>query len=141
MWPTTPAYVPADCKACAEVQDLRLAACLEPQTLKPEPYPLKPKQCRAAGAVAALGLALVPFYTGKIIDFATIDQDADAFKRTTLKLVCLQGSEQQHTSPLCTAPAVSHSAVTAEAYMCTGALRGKQMHSSPKAECGVHAEP
>ena len=48
---------------------------------------LKPKSCRAAGAVAALGLALVPFYTGKIIDFATIDPDEGAFKRTTLKLV------------------------------------------------------
>ena len=37
--------------------------------------------------MAALGLALVPFYTGKIIDFATIDPDEGAFKRTTIKLV------------------------------------------------------
>ena len=41
----------------------------------------------AAGAVAALGLALVPYYTGKIIDFATLETDERAFKRTTLKLV------------------------------------------------------
>ena len=41
----------------------------------------------SAGAIAALGQALVPFYTGHIIDYASIDPDPEAFKRTTIKLL------------------------------------------------------
>lgn len=41
----------------------------------------------AAGALAALALALIPYFTGQIIDFATIDLDEHAFSMTTLKLV------------------------------------------------------
>ena len=41
----------------------------------------------SAGAVAALGLALIPYYTGKIIDYASIDPDRAAFKLTTFKLL------------------------------------------------------
>ena len=40
-----------------------------------------------AGAVGALSLALIPYYTGQIIDFATIDRDQHAFSMTTLKLL------------------------------------------------------
>lgn len=40
-----------------------------------------------AGAVAALGQALIPYYTGKIIDYASIDPDPPAFKATTLKML------------------------------------------------------
>ncbi|PSC71292.1 ATP-binding cassette sub-family B member 9 [Micractinium conductrix] len=40
-----------------------------------------------AGAAAALGQALIPYYTGKIIDYASIDPDPPAFKRTTLKML------------------------------------------------------
>ena len=41
----------------------------------------------AAGAVAALAQALIPFYTGRIIDYASIDPDPAAFRRTTLRLL------------------------------------------------------
>ncbi len=40
-----------------------------------------------AGAVAALGQALIPYYTGRIIDYASIDPDPAAFKKTTLRLL------------------------------------------------------
>ena len=40
-----------------------------------------------AGAAAALGQALIPYYTGRIIDYASIDPDPAAFKKTTLKLL------------------------------------------------------
>lgn len=39
------------------------------------------------GALAALALALIPYFTGQIIDFATIDQNQHAFTVTTLKLL------------------------------------------------------
>ena len=42
---------------------------------------------RIAGAIAALSLALIPYFTGQIIDFATIDQDEHAFTVTILKLL------------------------------------------------------
>ncbi|KAL3138200.1 hypothetical protein ABBQ38_005424 [Trebouxia sp. C0009 RCD-2024] len=41
----------------------------------------------AAGAAAALGQALVPYFTGKIIDYASIEPDRQMFQQTTLKLV------------------------------------------------------
>ena len=41
----------------------------------------------SAGTAAALGQALVPFYTGKIIDYASIEPDSRRFQQTTLKLV------------------------------------------------------
>ncbi|CAL5221232.1 g3384 [Coccomyxa viridis] len=40
-----------------------------------------------AGAVAALGQALIPYYTGQIIDYASIDQSFDNFQWTCLLLV------------------------------------------------------
>ncbi|KAG7669825.1 hypothetical protein Ndes2437B_g06013 [Nannochloris sp. 'desiccata'] len=40
-----------------------------------------------SGAAAALGQALVPYYTGRIIDYASIDPDPSAFKKTTVKLL------------------------------------------------------
>lgn len=40
-----------------------------------------------AGAAAALGQALIPYYTGRIIDYASIDPDPTAFRHTTLKLL------------------------------------------------------
>ena len=40
-----------------------------------------------AGAVAALGQALIPYYTGQIIDYASIDQSFDGFQWTCLLLV------------------------------------------------------
>jgi ATP-binding cassette, subfamily B (MDR/TAP), member 9 len=40
-----------------------------------------------AGAVAALGQALVPYFTGRIVDYASIDPDPAAFRRTTVKLL------------------------------------------------------
>lgn len=40
-----------------------------------------------AGALAALALALIPYFTGQIVDFATIDQDKHAFTLTTGKLL------------------------------------------------------
>lgn len=40
-----------------------------------------------AGAVAALGQALIPYYTGLIIDYASIDQRFKDFQRTCLLLV------------------------------------------------------
>lgn len=40
-----------------------------------------------AGAAAALGQALVPYYTGRIIDYASIDPHRKKFERTTLKLL------------------------------------------------------
>lgn len=43
----------------------------------------------SAGALAALGQALIPYYTGRIIDFASIDPNPDAFKQTTVKLLCV----------------------------------------------------
>lgn len=42
---------------------------------------------RSAGTAAALGQALVPYYTGKIIDYASIEPDSYRFQQTTLKLV------------------------------------------------------
>ena len=39
------------------------------------------------GAAAALGQALVPYFTGKIIDYASIEPDRQMFQQTTLKLV------------------------------------------------------
>lgn len=41
----------------------------------------------AEGTLAALGQALIPYLTGKIIDFASIDPDRQQFIMTTLKLV------------------------------------------------------
>ena len=41
----------------------------------------------ATGAAAALGQALVPYFTGKIIDYASIEPDRQMFQHTTLKLV------------------------------------------------------
>ncbi len=35
-----------------------------------------------AGVVAALGQALIPFYTGRIIDYASIDPDVSQFEHT-----------------------------------------------------------
>ncbi|KAK9831825.1 hypothetical protein WJX74_010840 [Apatococcus lobatus] len=43
----------------------------------------------AAGAVAALTAALIPFYTGQIIDYASIEPDVAAFKTVTLKLLAV----------------------------------------------------
>ncbi|KAL4458512.1 hypothetical protein ABPG75_013377 [Micractinium tetrahymenae] len=40
-----------------------------------------------AGAAAALGQAAIPYYTGKIIDYASIDPDPHQFKMTTLKML------------------------------------------------------
>lgn len=40
-----------------------------------------------AGAAAALGQALVPYYTGRIIDYASIDPHRKKFERTTIKLL------------------------------------------------------
>jgi len=40
-----------------------------------------------AGTLAALGQALIPYLTGEIIDFASIDPDRQKFVLTTLKLV------------------------------------------------------
>lgn len=40
-----------------------------------------------AGAAAALGQAAIPYYTGKIIDYASIDPDPHEFKLTTLKML------------------------------------------------------
>ena len=42
---------------------------------------------RCEGAVAALGQALIPYYTGLIIDYASIDQRFEDFQRTCLLLV------------------------------------------------------
>lgn len=43
--------------------------------------------CCITGAAAALGQALVPYFTGKIIDYASIEPDRQMFQQTTLKLV------------------------------------------------------
>ena len=43
----------------------------------------------SAGTAAALGQALVPYYTGKIIDYASIEPDSRRFQQTTLKLVAV----------------------------------------------------
>ncbi|GAB4821914.1 hypothetical protein N2152v2_008960 [Parachlorella kessleri] len=40
-----------------------------------------------AGAAAALGQALIPYYTGQIIDYASIDPNPRLFRETTLKLL------------------------------------------------------
>ena len=40
-----------------------------------------------AGSLAALGQALIPYYTGRIIDYASIDQDREQFKATIFKLL------------------------------------------------------
>eukprot|EP00889_Picochlorum_renovo_P008532 jgi/Picre1/35562/NNA_003023.t1 len=40
-----------------------------------------------AGSLAALGQALIPYYTGKIIDYASIDPDRALFKYTIVKLL------------------------------------------------------
>jgi hypothetical protein len=37
--------------------------------------------------VAALGQALIPFYTGRIIDYASIDPDPAAFEHTIVLLI------------------------------------------------------
>lgn len=44
------------------------------------------QQC-AAGTIAALGQALIPFFTGRIIDYASIDPNRHEFMMTTFKLV------------------------------------------------------
>ena len=41
----------------------------------------------SVGGVAALGQALIPYYTGQIIDYASIDQRFNDFQRTCLLLV------------------------------------------------------
>ena len=41
------------------------------------------------GAAAALGQALIPYYTGVIIDLASIDPDPDSFQWTCAKLVAV----------------------------------------------------
>lgn len=41
----------------------------------------------AAGIIAALGQALIPYFTGKIVDYASIDPNPSAFRITTLKLL------------------------------------------------------
>ncbi|KAK9845905.1 hypothetical protein WJX81_005691 [Elliptochloris bilobata] len=41
----------------------------------------------SAGAVAALGQALIPFYTGRIIDYASIDPDVGQFEHTIVLLI------------------------------------------------------
>lgn len=41
----------------------------------------------SAGAVAALGQALIPYYTGRIIDYASIDPDVSQFEHTIVLLV------------------------------------------------------
>lgn len=43
----------------------------------------------SAGSIAALGQALVPYYTGRIVDYASIDPNPTAFKQTTLKLLAV----------------------------------------------------
>lgn len=43
----------------------------------------------AAGTVAALGQALIPYFTGRIIDYASIDPNRAAFQVTTLKLIAV----------------------------------------------------
>ncbi len=42
-----------------------------------------------AGAVSAISAALIPFYTGQIIDFASIEPDVTAFKEGCLKLLAV----------------------------------------------------
>ena len=42
-----------------------------------------------AGAVAALSAALIPYFTGQIIDYASIEPDVTAFKTVTLKLLAV----------------------------------------------------
>ena len=42
-----------------------------------------------AGTAAALGQALIPYYTGVIIDYASIDPNADAFQWTCVKLIAV----------------------------------------------------
>ncbi|KAL6777216.1 hypothetical protein ACKKBF_B20615 [Auxenochlorella protothecoides x Auxenochlorella symbiontica] len=46
----------------------------------------------AAGAAAALGQALIPYYTGRIIDAASIDPDPAALRRFTLRLLGVAGA-------------------------------------------------
>lgn len=41
----------------------------------------------AFGSIAALGQALIPYFTGKIVDYASIDPNPDAFKSTIFKLL------------------------------------------------------
>ena len=41
----------------------------------------------SVGGVAALGQALIPYYTGQIIDYASIEQRFNDFQRTCLLLV------------------------------------------------------
>ncbi|GFR49523.1 hypothetical protein Agub_g11566, partial [Astrephomene gubernaculifera] len=43
----------------------------------------------SAGVVAALGAALLPYLTGQIIDFASIEPDRSQFSRTTLRLLAV----------------------------------------------------
>ena len=42
-----------------------------------------------SGTAAALGQALIPYYTGVIIDYASIDPDAEAFQWTCVKLIAV----------------------------------------------------
>ena len=39
--------------------------------------------------MAALGQALIPYFTGRIIDYASIDPNRAAFQVTTLKLIAV----------------------------------------------------
>ena len=48
---------------------------------------LQMRSAAFAGTLAALGQALIPYFTGKIIDFASIDPDRQQFLVTTVKLV------------------------------------------------------
>lgn len=43
--------------------------------------------CGCAGAAAALGQALIPYYTGMIIDYASIEPYPEGFQGTCIKLV------------------------------------------------------
>jgi ATP-binding cassette subfamily B (MDR/TAP) protein 9 len=47
----------------------------------------RPTACASAGAAAALGQALIPYYTGIIIDYASIDPYPEGFQWTCVKLV------------------------------------------------------
>ena len=42
-----------------------------------------------AGALAALGQALIPYYTGLIIDYASIDPNPNMFRSTTVHLLAV----------------------------------------------------
>lgn len=42
-----------------------------------------------AGSVAALGQALIPYYTGRIIDYASIEPNPAAFRATTVRMLAV----------------------------------------------------